>query len=351
MLYFSISLTVLSTLVLLWIFYRANLLRKPKHVVLITFGLGMLTALPVESLLRPFTQFVFNAEELSNVYLASLGVAFVNTALLEEMLKFLGLVVYAARHRTFDGPMDGVVYGVAVSMGFAACENVGYVLVRGELAAAVMRLFVAVPIHAFAGAIMGYYLGRAKCGEKSARARSVFLALFWPILLHGAYDFPLCIWSFVRKQEPDPPITMLFWGLLPMAVFGIGLICVCRLVNRMRQEQLARRVTMAPAATDQTMTAGTGLSLVRHHLSAWRLFLMIIGGLLALPAYFFTVTLPSVLFLDIPGLKEHLGKLMVMIVGGLAAFALGAALLLIGWRYRRNRKTPGEAAVPGAPEK
>src|SRR4029450_10832400 len=61
----------------------------------------------------------------------------------------------------FDEPLDGVVYGVAVALGFATLENFLFVARLG-LGVAWMRALFAVPAHALFGATMGYYAGRAK---------------------------------------------------------------------------------------------------------------------------------------------------------------------------------------------
>ena len=50
----------------------------------------------------------------------------------EEASKFLGLRFYSYRQKSFDEPLDGIVYSVMVSMGFATLENVMYVMKYAE---------------------------------------------------------------------------------------------------------------------------------------------------------------------------------------------------------------------------
>ena len=80
-------------------------------------------------------------------------------AIPEEFVKLAILVGYNMRHHAFDEPMDGIVYGVVASLGFATLENMLFVF-EGGISVAVSRAFTAVPLHAFVGAIMGYYVGR-----------------------------------------------------------------------------------------------------------------------------------------------------------------------------------------------
>ena len=60
--------------------------------------------------------------------------------------------------------MDGVVYGVAASLGYAAYENIEYVLyVDGEPSfdIALLRAFTAIPLHALCGVIMGFLISQS----------------------------------------------------------------------------------------------------------------------------------------------------------------------------------------------
>jgi len=53
-----------------------------------------------------------------------------------------------------------------------------------------VRAVTAVPAHAIFGITMGFYYGMAKFYPKS-RMRLKLKALFYPVLLHGIYDFIL----------------------------------------------------------------------------------------------------------------------------------------------------------------
>jgi RsiW-degrading membrane proteinase PrsW (M82 family) len=119
--------------------------------------------------------------------------AFVLAALCEELPKWIAFL-FIYRWNELDEPLDGVVYGVALALGFATVENVLCVL-RDGLGVGVLRALFAVPAHALFGAVMGFYFGRAKFGapvRTKARARALLVfALAAAIALHGAYDFIL----------------------------------------------------------------------------------------------------------------------------------------------------------------
>jgi RsiW-degrading membrane proteinase PrsW (M82 family) len=106
----------------------------------------------------------------------------------EEGAKFLGAWSFAWQRRDFDEPVDGIVYGCAAALGFAAIENVKYFAI-GRMSGAVIaiRAFMTVPAHMFFGAIWGYAMGQRLVSGK-ARVPA-FLAL--AALAHGVFDATL----------------------------------------------------------------------------------------------------------------------------------------------------------------
>ena len=117
--------------------------------------------------------------------------AFLVAALCEEVCKFLLLRLGSWRNKNFNYRFDGIVYGVAVAVGFALLENVMYVM-EGGLYVALMRGVLAVPLHAFCGVFMGVFYGAAKRysieGNHSQSVKATLLALIVPMIIHGIYD-------------------------------------------------------------------------------------------------------------------------------------------------------------------
>ena len=113
---------------------------------------------------------------------AKLFDAFVLSGFVEELAKWVVLIAAVYHWDEFDEPLDGVVYGVAVALGFATLENLLFVARLG-LGVAWMRALFAVPAHALFGATMGYYAGRAKFDRGGKLWRDRALCLFAPDLL------------------------------------------------------------------------------------------------------------------------------------------------------------------------
>jgi RsiW-degrading membrane proteinase PrsW (M82 family) len=136
--------------------------------------------------------------------------AFMFAAIPEELCKFWFLRRHI-RGPHCDEPMDGVVYGAIVSLGFAALENLLYVSQAG-FQTGLLRAFTAVPMHASVGALMGLALSLEKI-RGPGPGRGLMPALGVPILVHGLYDWPLMALSMTdaTAQSAGTP------------TFGLGL--------------------------------------------------------------------------------------------------------------------------------
>ncbi|MBT7122394.1 MAG: PrsW family intramembrane metalloprotease, partial [Clostridia bacterium] len=163
--------------------------REPFSMLLKVFFFGMLISIPilgVEMLLSRF-----------NFFKGIIGVAiqaFVVVGFTEEFFKRFVVIKSALYHKEFNEKLDGIVYCVIASLGFALVENVMYVFQFSEISASVWltRAIVSVPAHMLLGIIMGYYLGMSKFGDKDGKTRNYYLmSLVAPAVLHGLFDFVL----------------------------------------------------------------------------------------------------------------------------------------------------------------
>lgn len=117
--------------------------------------------------------------------------AFLIVAVVEEGAKYLFLLWRTWRDPNFNFRFDGIVYAVFISLGFAAFENISYVMGYG-LTTAIARALLAIPAHMGFAVFMGYFYGRAKrChdeGNASGRRKNLWAAFLTAVLLHGFYD-------------------------------------------------------------------------------------------------------------------------------------------------------------------
>ena len=85
-------------------------------------------------------------------------------AISEELAKYVLLRKRTWRSPEFNCQYDGVVYAVAVSLGFALWENISYVTMYG-FGTALIRAVTAIPGHACFGVFMGVFYGLAKSND------------------------------------------------------------------------------------------------------------------------------------------------------------------------------------------
>lgn len=131
--------------------------------------------------------------------LGSVSSAFFGAAIPEESAKLFVLWLVLRKNPFFDEKMDGIVYAVCVSLGFAAFENILYLFSDTEsfLSIGIVRAIFAVPGHFCFGILMGYYYSIAKFYPKSSMKNKI-LVLLAPIIAHGLYDSIL----FVMNVTP-----------------------------------------------------------------------------------------------------------------------------------------------------
>ena len=180
-------ITTLPSILILMYFVKGDKFPEPQDKILKTFFWGLAICLPAyigNTLLFE----VYRDLGISNI----LSSSFFGPAIIEEGLKFLVFLNIVYKFKDFDEPIDGIVYGVCISLGFAMLENIYYVYLRGGLgdpyAVALERSFTAVPAHAVFGAVMGINFSRYRF-KKSKDKSYLTLALVVPYLLHGLYNF------------------------------------------------------------------------------------------------------------------------------------------------------------------
>ncbi|MCM3444478.1 glutamic-type intramembrane protease PrsW (plasmid) [Metabacillus halosaccharovorans] len=154
---------------------------EPISLVIRIFILGAMLVFPIM-----FVQYVLTEE---HIWTSPFAQAFLSAALLEEFFKWFILYFTIYKHVEFDQHYDGIVYGAAVSLGFATLENIFYLFANG-LDIALGRAILPVSSSGLFGVIMGYYLGNGKFSNDREN-KWIFYSLLIPFILHGLYDYIL----------------------------------------------------------------------------------------------------------------------------------------------------------------
>ena len=183
----TLLITILPSLLIVTFFVKSDRFPEPTKEIIKIFFYGIFLCFPA---------FYLNSA-LGNVYdKTAIGdnliSSFLSAAPVEEVLKFTVLYSLVYKMKDFNEPIDGIVYGVTVSLGFATLENIYYVYILSDYfdttsrSLAILRSFTAIPAHGVFGATMGYFFMKYALVQKQ---NNLAMCLIVPILLHGFYNF------------------------------------------------------------------------------------------------------------------------------------------------------------------
>jgi RsiW-degrading membrane proteinase PrsW (M82 family) len=236
---------IAPALLMLWLVIAAGERPGPPAKVWSAFFLGAASISLLGAARAPFMA-ILSAPE--NPWVAQAVHSVFGVALPEETVKILVIVAVSARRRPFADPMDTVVYGAAAGLGFAAYENLAYLVQHAEMwrALAALRSVLTVPFHGALGIIAGAYLAMARSGTALgahrhhrdwARISSRILILFAPVALHAGFDFPL----LTLQQNPDlGGSTRIILGSASILIGFSSIAFAVRLVHRVGRHHAPR---------------------------------------------------------------------------------------------------------------
>ncbi len=195
----------------LWIFYRQDRYQpEPAKMIYKVFGAGILLVIPAGLLEQTWRNQLLGSIQDNN-WIGLLVMSFLVISLIEEGLKSLFLIWFVGRSKELDEPVDGIIYGVTLGLGFASLENFLWAYLFGIQIAA-LRAVVTTLAHAAFTGWMGRYLSnyRLNSGASTSVLWSGFLIAF---VSHGLYDFLL----FLR----NPFSAVLAFALVGFLIFRL----------------------------------------------------------------------------------------------------------------------------------
>src|SRR6478672_11513095 len=239
---------VAPALFILWLVIAAGERPGPPARVWTAFLLGAASISLLGVARAPFASLLAAPE---NPWVALALRSLFGVALPEETVKILVIVAVTALRRPFADPMDTVVYGAAAGLGFAAYENLAYLVQHAEMwqSLAALRSVLTVPFHGALGVIAGAYLAIARSGTALgahrhhrdwARVSSLILMLIGPVALHAGFDFPLLS---LQKNIQMEASTGILLGAASLVVGFSSIGFAVRLVRRVAHHHAARTDT------------------------------------------------------------------------------------------------------------
>lgn len=194
----------------LWYFYKQDRYEpEPLRIVLKIFLAGLILVVPAGLMEQIWRGQILSAVRTGN-WPSFLVMAFLVIALIEESLKTGFLWWLVGNNRELDEPVDGIIYGITLGLGFASLENLLWASAFG-FGVAALRAVITTLAHATFTGWMGFFIARYKFRTHS------YLTLFSGFLLawasHGCYDFLL----FLRR----PAASLIAFLLIAVLLFRL----------------------------------------------------------------------------------------------------------------------------------
>lgn len=236
---------VAPALLILWLVVAAGERPGPPAKVWTAFFLGAASISMLGLARTPFMS-IFTAPE--NPWLAQGLHSLFGVALPEETVKIMVIAMVSAWRKPFTDPMDTVVYGAAAGLGFAAYENLAYLIQHIDMwqSLAALRSILTVPFHGALGIIAGAYLAMARSGTALgahrhhrdwARITSRVLVFAAPVGLHAAFDFPLLA---LQKNPAIENTARLLLGSASVLIGFSSIAIAARLIRRVGRHHAPR---------------------------------------------------------------------------------------------------------------
>jgi protease PrsW len=329
---------VAPALLILWLVVAADERPGPPAKVWTAFFLGAASISLLGLIRAPFMS-ILTAPE--NPWAAQGLHSLFGVALPEETVKILVIAMVSAWRKPFTNSTDTVVYGAAAGLGFAAYENLAYLVQHVDMwqSLAALRSVLTVPFHGALGIIAGAYLAIARSGTALgahrhhrdwARITSRILVLAGPVGLHAAFDFPL----LTLQKNPDiENTTRLLLGSASVLIGFSSIVFAARLVRRVGRHHAPR-----------TALARERLSQLRR---MWAL--LVVGGGAGFTGLAFVLTSIHHWLLN-----SDRNMALVLVPIGLLSILIGFALLVVTTavyilgRDRIRTSASGFSSVPGS---
>ena len=209
---------LIAVLVYLYLKYKSS--NWSVSMLINSFLWGMFSIVLV--LLVQITASFFELDKLTNIRRV-LFYALVISALFAELGKFIILRALAYPKKEFKTPVDGIVFAVMVSMGFATMNNILYFINIPNLSVSIPNALSAGPANAIFGVLMGFFIGLGKL--RKMKIVDLMTGFAAAVFFHGLYSFCLL--------TKDNKLLLAFF-------IGSGIIAISLCIAALRIQQDAK---------------------------------------------------------------------------------------------------------------
>ncbi|TSD02653.1 MAG: Protease prsW [Parcubacteria group bacterium Athens0714_16] len=217
---------IIPALFWLWFWLREDKRKpEPKGLIALTFLGGFVAVLLA----------LFAEKFVKEYVLVSASIMIILWSAIEEIFKYVASYFTSLRKHDMDEPVDAMVYLITTALGFAALENVLFLIsetgILEGIVAGNMRFMGATVLHTLTSGVVGLFIGLSF--YKSALTKKIYLliGLILSIALHS-------IFNLLIINGEDENIFMVF-GLVWFAV--IVLILLFEKVKRIRPQNINQK--------------------------------------------------------------------------------------------------------------
>lgn len=177
---------IVPSLLWLWFWVREEENKpEPKALLTIVFIMGMLAVICV----LPIQKFI-------HAYVDSHTLRIISWASIEEIMKYLAVIIILAKTNQIDEPIDWPIYMITAALGFAALENAMFLvkpLSLGETTVSLLtgqlRFLGSTLLHTISSGILGIGLGIAFHMKGYKKYWHILVGLLFAIALHSVFNF------------------------------------------------------------------------------------------------------------------------------------------------------------------
>lgn len=186
----TIGVAILEGIIpaLLWLWFWLKEDREdpePNGLIAFCFIFGMILVF----LVIPMEQFIRNITSVN-------GFQIIGWASIEEIMKLLVVVAILSRTKYLHKPIDWPIFIITVALGFAALENVFFLIKPLSLGQATVGLLTgqlrylgSTLLHTVSSGIIGISIGLSFYGTKFKKEVYLLAGLISAIALHSAFNF------------------------------------------------------------------------------------------------------------------------------------------------------------------
>jgi len=229
----SLTVALLPAILLLLYIWKKDPQKEPTGQLVKAVLWGVAICIPIGFVELGIQEVLFGGKMPTDLW-SSTAQAFLLAAVPEEAAKLFALWLILRKNPYFDEHFDGIVYAVCVGLGFAAIENVFYVLQSEEewLTVGIVRSLLAVPGHYAFAVLMGFYYSLYHFVDHSKKTAICILLV--PVIAHGIYD------------------AIAFIGVVSAAIGGISFLVLVLFCIKMHK--VAKKKIVAQIERDEMVT-------------------------------------------------------------------------------------------------